>query len=68
MLGKTDACWNAVIPQLEPEVYYVKLDDDIVYIQVRISYHTAGTGGIEFRPGTPCVTFLLFSANMSICC
>ena len=35
-LGSTDACWSAVIAQLEPNVYYVKIDDDVVYIQVQL--------------------------------
>ncbi len=33
-LGSTDACWSAVIAQLEADVYYAKIDDDVVYIQV----------------------------------
>ena len=45
MLGSTDACWNAVIAQLDPDVYYVKLDDDIVYIQVPSNPHKLQKGG-----------------------
>ena len=44
VLGSTDACWSAIIAQLEPEVYYVKIDDDIVYIQVRSIHRKVSVG------------------------
>ena len=34
VLGSTDASWKTVIAQLEPDTYYVKFDDDIVFVQV----------------------------------
>ena len=53
VLGSTDACWKAVVPQLDPDVYYVKLDDDIVYIQVPVASYKRQTGSQSSRSHGP---------------
>jgi len=59
VLGSTDASWNAVIAQLEPDTYYVKFDDDIVFVQVPVTLHkirwVAGLHAVMLRiTSIPC--------------